>query len=84
MKGLFLCDSFRMAQEPVADVEIQCLAEPWSCVVSPHPAKLVGLHDVQARDAFSLALPADRHFCRSGQHARCGFVSEGVMGGCWF
>lgn len=52
---MFLCDSFRMVQEPVADVEIQCLAEPWSCVVSAHPAKLVGLHEVQARDAFLIS-----------------------------
>ena len=72
-----------MAQEPVADVEIQCLTEPWSCVVSPRPAKLVHLPDVPAGDAFLISDALLAHICRlSGQHARCSFASEGVMGGC--
>lgn len=80
-KGLFSCDSFRMAQEPLADAEIRCFAEPWSCVVSPGPAKLVGLHNVPTRDAFLVRDVLLAHICcLFGQHARCSFMAEEVMG----
>lgn len=70
-KGLFSCDSFRMDREPVADVEIQHLAEPWSCVVSPRPPKLAGLHDVAAGDAFLVSDVLLAHVCcLFGQRAK--------------
>lgn len=62
-KGLFSCDSFRMAQEPLADAEIRCFAEPWSCVVSPSPVKLVGLHNVLTRGAFLIRDVLLAHIC---------------------
>lgn len=81
MKGLFFCDSFRMAQEPVADVEIQCLAEPWSCVVSPPSHKACVFAQCRAGDAFlvrDVLLACIR--CPSEQRARCSFVAEGGDG----
>lgn len=82
-----------MAQEPAADVEIQRLVEPWSCVVFPHPAKLVGSHNGLAGgcfspwgwDAFLVREVMLARVCRlSGRCAWCGFLAEGVMGGCRF
>lgn len=65
----------------MADVKIQCLAEPWSYVVSPPSRKACAFAQCRAGDAFlirDVLLACIR--CLSGQHARCSFVAEGVMG----
>lgn len=61
------------AWEPVADVEIQCLAEPRCCAASPCPAELEGWHRAPAGDA---PLPASVLLARVSGSAR-------GAEGCW-
>lgn len=66
-----------MAWEPVADVEIQCLAEPRSCVASPRPAELVGWHHVPARDA---SLPGNVLWHESRAAREVWLCGRGLLG----